>query len=435
MSTGEATHSDGVVEWLADLGASPRDQVAPLTTQFVNPDKVHVFASLGIQPLMTERRRFKFRDASGAWLFDAHSNGGTYNLGHRNPELIETMRHGLGFLDMGNHHFLSGLRTKVAQQLVESVPGSEMKYAVMQTSAAEAIDIAVKSARWATGRRGVVSGRDSYHGATGIAMAVGDTRNAEFFHSAGPASEYEQVVFGDIDAMTEAVERIRPAAVVLETIPATLGFVMAPADYYKRVRELCDATDTLLILDEVQVGLGRTARLWAFEHEGIVPDILVTGKGLGGGLYPVGAAVLSERAGGWLKVNGWGNGSTGGGSELGCLIASKVLEISSQPDFLPGVDRCAQKLRAGLDELLAKHVIFTGIRQRGLVLGLEFGHPEGGPLMTQAGYLNGLWAMFAAYDHRVLQVKAGLLMTDEETDELVHLLDKTMSSVERGLGL
>ena len=240
--------------------------------------------------------------------------------------------------------------------------------------------------------------------------------------------------FGDLAAMSEMVERLRPCAVMLETIPATAGFPMPPAGYYAGVRTLCDTYDALLVVDEVQVGLGRSGTLWAIEQEHVSPDILVTGKGLGGGVYPVGAAVMTERAGGWLKQNGWGHGTTSGGSELGCLVALKVLEIMRRPETLANVTRTADQLARGLGDLGRCHPHLVDVRQRGLVMALQIDHPSGGMLMSRHGFDQGLWAMFCAYDTTRLQVKPGLLLTEEQTSELLGLLGATLESVGKGLG-
>jgi acetylornithine/succinyldiaminopimelate/putrescine aminotransferase len=422
-----------LTSWFAASGSPSPADVVDLTRRFVNPNKVELFASLGLRPIMTERRGYEFWDGDGRRLFDAHLNGGTYNLGHRNPELVATLRDALGSLDIGNHHFLSGLRGRLAEDLVASAPGP-MRYVVLCPSASEAIDVAVKSARHATGRRGVVSSTRSYHGAAGIALAAGDVRNASYFGCDGPPGEYVQVPFGDTRAIENAIDTLRPAAVVLETIPATAGFPLPPPEFFPAVRRACDRHGAALVVDEVQVGLARSGAMWAIEHEHVHPDALVTGKGLGGGLYPVGAAVLSEPLGAWLGENGWGHGTTGGGSELGCAVALKVLEILRRPGVRERAARTAILLAAGFDALRARHPLLREVRQRGLVVGLVFDHPEGGLLMTRAGYRHGLWAMFAGYDRSVLQCKPGLLLTDAQVDELLGLLDTTMTTVERELG-
>ncbi|WP_375502992.1 aspartate aminotransferase family protein [uncultured Jatrophihabitans sp.] len=418
--------------WVDLAGSAPLNGIVELTRRFVNPDKVDVFAAAGLAPVMTAREGPYFWDGAGRRIFDAHSNGGTYNLGHRHPELVASLRDALSVLDIGNHHFLSGLRVRLAQELVELCPG-DMQYSVLTATAADAIEVAIKSARRATGRRLVVSAVDSYHGSTLGSMAAGDTRNAEYFHSQASRDDVLQVPFGDAGALADLLAQRPVAAVLLETIPATAGFPLPPEGYLRTVRELCSQHGALLVLDEVQVGLGRTGSMWAVDFEQVAPDVLVTGKGLGGGLYPVAAAVMTAHAGGWLRDNGWGHGSTAGGSELGCVVALKVLEIMQRPETLNNVHRSAEQLREGLAKLQAEYPLLVDVRQRGLVLALGLNHEAGGRLMTAHGFAHGLWAMFAAYDPRYLQLKPGLLLTEAQTQELLALLAATLESVSKEL--
>ena len=167
-----------------------------------------------------------------------------------------------------------------------------------------------------------------FHGQTGLAGAAGEDAAARYFLSDSP--DFSKVPFADVDAIAAALADGDVAAVILEPVPATYGFPVPPDDYLRGVRSVCDEHGTLLIADEVQTGLGRTGYLWGVERFGVEPDILVTGKGLSGGIYPIAAAVLSERVAGWLHEYGWGHVSTFGGAEIGCRVAQKVLEMTTR---------------------------------------------------------------------------------------------------------
>ena len=232
--------------------------------------------------------------------------------------------------DIGNHHFPSVARSALAQRLVESAPASISKVA-FGSGGGEAIDIALKSARHATKRRKIVSIVKAYHGHTGLAVASGDDRFSKLFLSDRP-DEFIQVPFGDVDAMERALSGGDVAAVLMETIPATYGFPLPPTGYLEAVKELTERYDALYIADEVQTGLMRTGELWGITKHGIEPDIMVTGKGLSGGMYPIAAAMLGERAAQWLDEDGFAHMSTFGGAELGCVAAIKALEITTRPE-------------------------------------------------------------------------------------------------------
>ncbi len=174
----------------------------------------------------------------------------------------------------------------------------------------------------------------------------------------------------------------------------------------------------------MQTGLGRTGSLWAVQRAGVTPDILVTGKGLSGGLYPIAATLLSSRAGAWLEDDGWSNISTFGGSELGCRVARAVLEITTRPETTSRVDTLTDTFTRGLADIATRHPEWlVEVRQTGLVIGLRFAHPMGGMLMTRACYEAGIWAMFAGFDRSVLQFKPGLLLSDVEAGEVLVRLE------------
>ena len=164
---------------------------------------------------------------------------------------------------------------------------------------ARPIDIALKTARHATGERKIVSIVKAYHGHTGLAVGAGDDRFSKLFLADRP-DEFAHVPFNDLDAMEEALRGRDVAAVIMETIPATYGFPLPDPGYLETVKQLCERYGALYIADEVQTGLMRTGELWGITKHGIAPDILVTGKGLSGGMYPISAVLVSERRAGWL---------------------------------------------------------------------------------------------------------------------------------------
>ena len=276
------------------------------------------------------------------------------------------------------------------------------------------VDFAIKLARGYTGRHKIIYARGGYHGHTGLALAAGDERYKKPFEPLAPG--FIEVPFGDIEALAEAIDR-ETAAVIFETIPATLGMPLPPEDFYKAVRELCDEKDVLLILDEIQTGLGRTGRLWAFQHYNVVPDIFVVGKGLSGGLYPITAALYREELNKFLHKHPFIHVSTFGGSELGCKVASKVIEIVSNPEFLNQVNTVSNKLRKTLEKLRIEYGdILVEIRQKGLFIGLKMSDEGFGPLLSIASYNNGILAVYANNDTSVLQFLPPLIIEDEELE-------------------
>jgi acetylornithine/succinyldiaminopimelate/putrescine aminotransferase len=384
-----------------------------------NPDKTRFWQQAGIDLVIDRREGYCFWDMDGRRLIDMHLNGGTYNLGHRNPELVATLIEALARFDIGNHHFPSLARTALAEELVATATPN-MRRVIYGSGGGEAIDIAIKTARHTRGRRRIVSIAKGYHGHTGLAVAAGDARFSELFLSDRP-DEFAQVPFNDLDAMEAALRGRDVAAVLMETIPATYGFPLPAPGYLQAVKTLCETYDALYIADEVQTGLMRTGEMWGIQKTTVEPDIMVVGKGITGGLYPIACVVVSEECSAWLEQDGFGHISTGGGAELGCIVARKVLEISSRPEVRSLVHAIAARFTAGLAEIQARYPDwFTGIRQDGLVMGLEFDHPEGAKLVMRELYANGVWAIFSTLDPRVLQYKPGVLLGPELVDEVLE---------------
>lgn len=394
---------------------------------FWNPGKTQNWQDMGVDLVIDRREGYFLYDMDGARLIDVHLNGGTYNLGHRHPELVEVLIQGTKRFDMGNHHFPALARTALAEALQACTPG-DLQYTIYGSGGGEAIDIAIKTARNAMRKRKIVSIERAYHGHTGLAVKAGAARFTEIFLSEDLEGEFIQVPFNDLNAMEDALRGRDVAAVLMETIPATYGFPMPREGYLPTVKKLCERYDALYIADEVQTGLMRCGTMWAITRYGVEPDILVTGKGISGGIYPIACVVVSKDHAGWLKQDGFAHMSTMGGAELGCIVAMKVLEICQRPEVASMVAYTSDFIRAGLDEIRALYPdFFVGIRQHGVVMGLEFDHPEGAKPVMKHLYRNGVWAIFSTLDPRVLQFKPGILMSQELSEELLR-------RVEAGIG-
>jgi len=371
---------------------------------------------------------------SGRRLINCHCNGGVFNLGHRNPAIIDALRQALDDWDIGNHHLISHQRAALARRLAELAPG-DLPYSVFASGGGEAIDLALKLARAHTGRPRIVSARGGYHGHTGLALAAGDAAYRAPFGPMPPG--FVQVPFGDIPALATQIDH-DTAAVILETVPATLGMPIAPPDYFAELRALCDRHGALLILDEVQSGLGRTGAVWAIEHwrapgQGgtvVEPDILVTGKGLSGGVYPIAATCYRPELNHFLHDNPFIHISTFGGAEVGCSVALAVLELTADRAFLKRVRELAGRLASGLEQLRDRYPeTLVEVRQLGLMMGLVFPNETCGPLMTKLIYEEGVLAIYANNDQRVLQFLPPLIMSDLEAEETLAALDRALATL------
>jgi acetylornithine/succinyldiaminopimelate/putrescine aminotransferase len=395
----------------------------------VSTAKVAVFRKYGIDLVVGRRQGPYLWDLDGKKrLFNLHCNGGVFNLGHRNPELIEVLKSSLDEWDIGNHHLISKCRADLASLLAELMPG-DLDYSVFGVSGGEAVDLAFKVARAYTGRDTIISARGGYHGHTGLALAAGDEKYRRPFGPAAPG--FLQVPFGDLDALEQTADA-GVAAVILETVPATLGVVIPPDGYLQSVRKLCDDRGIVLISDEVQTGLGRTGKLWGFEHFDIVPDIVVLGKGLSGGIYPITATVLRRPLEAVFHADPFIHISTFGGAELGCAVAYRVLKMSSESGFLAHVNRLADRFAERIEALKPGHSkLLVGLRQLGLMMGLELKNEICGPLLTKTAYDNDLLMIYANNDPRVCQFLPPLVMDIQKVDWIMDRLEKALTAARR----
>lgn len=380
----------------------------------VSRGKVLAYEALGLDIVMGEREGSWFADAyePERRYLNCHVNGGVFNLGHRNPRVVAAVRGALDHLDLGNHHLVSGWRAELARRLAATT-GGRLPGVVFGVSGGEAVDLAIKVARAHTGRPGVVSAVGGYHGHTGLALAAGDPEYRDPFGPNLPG--FAQVPFGDLDAIDAAVTD-ETAAVVLETIPATLGMPLPPPGYLRAVGERCREAGALLVLDEVQTGLGRTGRLWGYQHEDVEPDVVVTAKGLSGGIEPITATLMTAEVHAFFDAHPFTHVSTAGGSELGCVAALAVLDVVEEPGFLERVEEVGARIEAGLADLELE------VRRRGLFMGLAFAEPEGGLAAAAQAIGEGVFAVFANNDHRVLQLLPPLTITDDEVAWLLERL-------------
>jgi acetylornithine/succinyldiaminopimelate/putrescine aminotransferase len=381
-----------------------------LFAEHVSRGKVEMYRSLGLDLVMGRRQGARFWDAYSdrSWI-NCHCNGGVFNLGHNNPQVVEALREVLGRLDVGNHHLVSGFRAELARRLAITT-GNRLTGVVFSPGAGEAVDIAIKAARGVTGRQRVVSARGGYHGHTGLAVAAGDPEYRDAFGPNLPG--FVQVPFDDLEALATVVDQ-DTAAVLLEPIPATLGMPIPSEGYLADVQSICREWGATLILDEVQTGLGRSGRVWFAHREGLQPDALITGKGLGGGIYPMSAALLVPALQDVFHGHPFIHVSTFGGAELGCVAAMAVLDIIEEPGFLERVRDVSDQLAEAFEPLPFE------LRRCGLMMGLKFPDESAAMMATAALFEAGVFVVWANNDRSVVQFLPPLVLSDAETAELI----------------
>jgi len=328
----------------------------------------------------------------------------------------------------------------VCRRLAEHSPCvGEAQKSVLVNSGAEAVENAVKIARAATGRAAVVVFENGFHGRTLLTMAMTSKVRpykagfgpfpGEVYRAAAPYP-YRGVdtaaALASLEHLFESeVEAESVACVVLETVQGEGGFIPMPADYLAGLREACDRYGIVFVADEVQSGVGRTGPLWAIEHSGVRPDLLVSGKSLGGGL-PL--AAVTGRAELMDAPPPGGLGGTFGGNPVACAAAAVVLDTVADPEFRARADELGRVLRERLDALAARHEAVGEVRGLGPMLALELVEqsPDLAQAVTAAAFERGLLLLACGLHGNVLRLLPPLNVTDEELAGGLELLEESL---------
>jgi acetylornithine/N-succinyldiaminopimelate aminotransferase len=362
-------------------------------------------------------------DDQGRTYVDFLAGIAVCNLGHAHPQLIETLTEQARTLWHVSNLFYTRPQTELAAWLTAHSFADRVFFA---NSGAEANEAAIKAARkyfkdnGAPERYRVVSMKQSFHGRTMATLsATGQEKVRKGFD---PILEgFDFVAFNDIEELSCA---IGPAtcAVMLEPIQGEGGIIVPHREYLSQVRQLCDEKGCLLIFDEVQTGVGRTGRLFAYEHFGVAPDILTLAKALGNGL-PIGAMLATEKAA-CAFVPG-AHASTFGGTPLVTAVALKVLRLLIEEGILDQVEEKGDYLCRQLEKLKSRHATIREIRGKGLLLGVLLDQP-GAPVVKacmERGYL------INCVQENILRLAPPLIVSREEIDGLIGCLDEVLQQV------
>jgi acetylornithine/succinyldiaminopimelate/putrescine aminotransferase len=390
-----------------------------LIARHLSPHKAEAFRQIGVELVQDRREGVRVWGLDGRDYINCRSSGGVFNFGHHPAFAVEALTAALREHDMGDWLLPSLRRAEGAAALARLLP-EPLRYSFFTSSGAEAVEVACKLARSVTGRSEFVCAEHGYHGHVGFSLAMDDPHLSDRYRPLTPG--VVRLPFGDAEALERAVGP-GTAAVIMETIPATGGYLVPPGGYFAAMRALCDEHGALLILDEVQAGLGRTGRLWAFEHFGVVPDVLVTGKGTSAGVYPIAACCFGDRVEAHFAEDPFFHPSSFAGSELGARVVEAVVERYEDPALLRHVGEVGARLRAGMEALVERHPDrLVEVRGLGLMLALETRSEALGFELTQQCFRNGLLAIFAFNRQSALQVMPPLTIEPDEVDEVLERL-------------
>ncbi|WP_319825659.1 aspartate aminotransferase family protein [Thalassovita sp.] len=379
------------------------------------------------------RAPLQFVKGEGSWLTEADGRrfldlgaGIAVNaLGHAHPALVQALTEQAQKVWHVSNLYQIPQQQKLADQLVEHTFADTVFFT---NSGTESCELAVKMARKYWYEKGqpqktdIITFDGSFHGrsSAGIA-AAGSEKMVKGFAPLLPG--FVHLKWGDWDALKAAITDTT-GAILIEPVQGEGGIRPLPDADLKMLRALCDEQGLLLILDEVQCGMGRTGKLFAHEWAGVTPDIMMVAKGIGGG-FPLGAVLATEEAASGMTAGT--HGSTYGGNPLACAVGSAVMDIVADPDFLDGVRARAGQLRQKLEGLVAAHPeVFESVRGSGLMLGLKC--KPANTDVVNAGYAQQVITVPAG--DNVIRLLPPLNITGDDIDEAVKRLDAAAVSLE-----
>jgi predicted acetylornithine/succinylornithine family transaminase len=390
-----------------------------ITSDILADSHKYVMNTYGSQPLvLVKGRGTRVFDSDGREYIDFVSGVAVCNLGHCHPRVVVALQKQAQRLIHVSNHYHNEPQISLAKALVQHSFAEKVFFC---NSGTEAVEAAIKLARryarevLKEDRYEIITMQGSFHGRTlGALAATAQDKFRKGFEPVAPGFRY--VAFDDIPAVEEAINK-QTCAVLVEPVQGEGGVNVPSKGYLKSLRELCDRNGILLMLDEIQTGMGRTGRLFAYEHEGVTPDVAALAKGLGAGM-PIGALLATEKAARALVPGS--HGSTFGGNPLACATALASLEALIEDNIIiPAVESLGGYFLEGLRGLQKKYSFVKDVRGKGLLVGMELDFP--GKDVVTSCLREGL--LINCTMDTVLRFMPPLIITEEEIDKLLQALD------------
>ena len=397
--------------------------------QFINPSMVRLFRFMGLTAAAREATGNYVIDSNGKQYIDCLGGYGVFSLGHRHPRVIAAVKKQLDSMPLSCKILLDTATGALAAKLAEITPG-DLQYSFFANSGAEAVEGAIKTAKVHTRREKIIAATNSFHGKTlGALSATGRDIFRDPFQPL--LSGFFHVPFGDVEAMERVIDQ-KTAAVILEPIQGEGGIIVPPDSYLLSVRELCDRNGAVLILDEVQTGMGRTGCMFACEHWGVVPDIITMAKALGGGVMPIGAFTARPHIWDTYLDAPFLHTSTFGGNPLAAAAALAAIQITLEDNLCDRAATFGSYFMEKLDNLAHEYPgVIVQVRGKGLMIGLELAKEGIGGLLMAELIRQGVLMAYTLNNPKVLRLEPPLIIGKNEIDQvLVCLSNATRTAYE-----
>ncbi|MCK8827586.1 aminotransferase class III-fold pyridoxal phosphate-dependent enzyme [Natroniella acetigena] len=395
--------------------------------EYVNSGLARLLKFMGLDKVEWEADGLTVKDITGNEYLDFLGGYGTFILGHKPPKVVQAVKEQLDLMPLSSKILLNQPLAQLAEELGRIAPGN-LKNSFICNSGTEAVEGALKLARLATGRSKIITTENSFHGKSYGALSV--TGRDIFRKPFEPLlSGIEFVPFGNIKSLEQKID-YETAAVIIEPIQGEGGIILPPENYLLQVRELCDKYETLLILDEIQTGLGRTGKMFACQHYRVSPDILTLAKALGGGVMPVGAVVATADLWEVFNQNPFLHTSTFGGNQLACRAALATLKEVQNRDLVNSTQKLGDYLLQNLKQLAIKYSnVIQEVRGKGLMIGIEFKDESYGGLLISELVKEGVLVAYTLNQQKVVRLEPPLIVVKKELDSVLIKLDRALSKV------
>jgi putrescine aminotransferase len=337
--------------------------------RLINPAYPSFLNKLGLNKIAAKARGAAITDSQGNTYIDCVGGYGLFNLGHNNPDIIESIIEQLREQQLLTKPLISEIQVRLAEGIEKITPG-DLSCSFILNSGSEAIDCAIKLVRLHKGGKTIITAQKSFHGHTfGALTASGIPSFKKAFQPLLPG--FVSVPFGDIEALKQSISA-ETGAVLIEPIQHEAGIHLPPDSYLREVRELCDEHELILVMDEIKTGFGKTGRMFACEHYGLVPDILVLGKSLGGGLIPAGAVVAKSHLWKRFGLSFSMSASSYAGNVLACRAGLSTIRYIRESNLIAECDEKGKMLLRSFRDYVGEYPnILKSANGLGLLIGIE----------------------------------------------------------------
>lgn len=366
-------------------------------------------------------------DSEGREFIDLAGGIAVNALGHCHPEMINALTEQANKLWHMSNVYTNEPALRLAKKLIDHTFAEKVFFA---NSGGEANEAAFKLARryasdnYGSEKNEIIAFYQGFHGRTLFTVSVGGQEKYTQGFEPLPGG-IKHVEYNNIDALKEVISD-KTCAVVMEPLQGEGGIIVPDEEFLKQTRALCDKHNALLVFDEVQSGMGRTGKLYAYMHSEVTPDILSTAKSLGGG-FPIGAMLTTEKVAKSFVVGT--HGSTYGGNPLGCAVAEKVFDIINQPEVLSGVEQKHEYIKQKLLSINEKYNVFSEVRGKGLLMGAALNETYAGRARDFMNATLEHGALILMAGPNVLRLAPSLLITEEEIDLAIEALEQGVKQV------